>query len=321
MTKSDLKIVFFGAPYFSAEILKSLLNGGFSVDAVVTHPDQPVGRKKKLTPTDVKLLAKSKNIPVREFALLNETAYKICQELKPDLFVVASYGLIIPEKFLTIPTLGSLNVHPSLLPKLRGATPIQTALQQGLKITGSSIILMDAGMDSGNIIRQEKLDIGTKDTYPILEKKLLKISKRLLVDVLRTIEKTGRAPKGINQNHSQATFTRMLSKKDGLVNWRETAETIYNKWRAFYNWPETYTFYKKQKLILKEISPVKLATKNPLQEGSVFQLNKKRGEIFVQTGKGILQIDKLQLAGKKILSAKDFLNGQADFIGSVLGED
>ncbi len=319
MSVNHLKIFFFGAPFFSREILRLLLENNIPIDTVITHPDQPMGRKQIPTPTATKLLSRQRQLKIKEFAELNFESLDFFRKEKPDLFIVASYGTIIPENILTTARLGALNVHPSLLPKLRGATPIQTALLQGLNKTGSTIMLMDAGMDTGNIICQEEIDIDPTEKYPELERRLINLSSALLLPVVQEIIEKGKSPRGIVQNNKEATYTKLIKKRDGLIDWHKSAQEIYNQWRAFYLWPQIYTFYRGQKLTLTEIEIFSqndiMEKSEPKNPGAVF---KKDDNILIATAKGFLKINKLQLAGKKELSIKDFLNGQNKFIGAIL---
>ncbi len=314
-----MKIFFFGAPYFSEEILKYLLRNNIKINTVITHPDQPVGRKKILTPTPTKLLAQKYNINIKEFSSLRDMAVlDFFRQAQPDLFIVASYGTIISQDILDTARLGALNVHPSLLPKLRGASPIQTALLQGMDTTGTTIMLMNSGMDTGKIIKQEKVEISPTEIYPYLEQKLIDLSNKLILPILNNLQTSLSSAQ--NQNDGMASYTKLLKKKDSLINWQNSAQEIYNKWRAFYTWPKIYTFYNNQKLTLTEIelsskSDIIKKKKNILP-GTVFQNDSKK--ILVQTGAGQVEIKKLQLAGKQELSVRDFLNGQKKFIGARL---
>ncbi len=317
-----LKITFFGAPHFSGEILKFLIKNNFTPQLIITHPDQSIGRKKILTPTKTKTIAKKNNISIKEFNSLDHKAIKYFQTNPPDLIITASYGLIIPPEIINSAKFGALNVHPSLLPRLRGATPIQTTLLQGSQTTSSTIMLMDAGMDTGDIIAQKQSPISPTDTYPKLEQKLIKLSTELLLPILENIQKTRQKPVGKQQNNSQATFTKLIKKQDGLIDWNKSAQEIYNQWRAFYDWPKINTFYKQQKLTLTEIEIFSkdaiINDVNIVASGTVFKNENK--EILVQTGEGQIKINKLQLAGKEALNISDFLNGQPQFIGTNLAK-
>ncbi len=314
-----MKIFFFGAPYFSKEILKDLLKNNILIDTVITHPDQSVGRKKELLPTQVKTLALENNISIKEFHRLDDVAIKDIRKASPDLFVVASYGAILPAELLAIPRFGALNVHPSLLPKFRGASPIQTALLSGVSKTGTTIMLMDAGMDTGNIIKQEELTLEPKAVYQDLERQLLTLSSKLLCSIIKDITKTKNSPPSQKQNKEFATYTKIIKKQDGLINWNMSAQEIYNQWRAFYNWPKVYTFYNKQKLILTEIE---LYSKNDILDNDTSSIGKvyvdEEKNILIRLKNGFLKVTRLQLAGKNAVAAKDFLNGQPNFIGTIL---
>ena len=319
-TIQPLKIIFFGAPYFSQEILKFLLKNNISIDLVITHPDQPVGRKKILTPTELKSFALENKLAIQEFTKLDKITEVFLKTQKPDLFIIAAYGTIIPQNILNIPKLGALNVHPSLLPKLRGASPIQTALQKGLRETGSTIMLMDTGMDTGDILQQKKLPIKSTEKYPELEEKLIDLSSVLLLNVIDHINKKRKLPSRQKQNDQESTYTKIIQKQDGLINWSNTSQTIYNQWRAFYSWPKIHTFYNNQKLILTEIELIKksVTINNEKAIGEVFFSKLKNKNVLVQTGQGVIKINQLQLAGKKEMSIKNFINGQNNFIGSIL---
>jgi len=314
-----MKIFFFGAPHFSKEILKNLLENNIDINTVITHPDQPVGRKKELQPTPIKLLAQENNITLKEFYKLDETAIEDIRQENPDIFIVASYGAILPAELLTIPKFGALNVHPSLLPRLRGASPIQTSLLNGLTETGTTIMLMDTGMDTGDIIKQSKVTIHQTETYPELEQRLINLSCGLLTPIIQEIASNNQTPISIKQNNNEATYSKIIKKQDGLIDWTKSAQKIYNQWRAFYNWPKIHTLYNKQKLTLTEIELFPqndiLNNTNP-SAGTVCSNDKK--DLLFYTKKGLLKINRLQLAGKKEMISKDFLNGQPNFLGTIL---
>ncbi len=309
-----MKIFFFGAPNFSAEILKNLLQEKININYLITHPDKKVGRRQKLTANPTKLLARNAGLPIKEFARLNKESLNFFQREKADLFIVAAYGQLIPKEILESARLGALNVHPSLLPQLRGPSPIQTTLLQGLKKTGTSIMLMTEKMDAGPIIYQEEVVIKDNDCYPQLEKKLINLSSRLLHKTVDYIKKQEKIPPARPQNEKQVTYSQLIKKQDGLINWQKSAEQIYNRWRAFYQWPQIYSFYRGEKIILKEIklSPIQQPRLKP---GTIFNSN---GQILIQTGKNSLEIIKLQPAGKKEMSIHDFLNGHPHFISARL---
>ena len=244
MENKQCKIIFFGTPEFSAIILDKLINSPFCTIAVVTAPDKLKGRKQILTPSQTKELSIKKNIPVFQPVFLrnNPQIIKELSNLKPDLFIVAAYGLILPLKILNIPHNGCINVHPSLLPKYRGASPIQQTILNGDKKTGTTLILMDEKMDHGPILAQRELEsqiLMSKITYPELNLKLAILSANLLIDILPKF--LAKKIKIINQNHKQATFVKQINKSDGKIDWTKSAIEIERMTRAYHPWPGTYT--------------------------------------------------------------------------------
>lgn len=275
-----MRIVFIGTPKFGAIILEKLIENKFKPVLVITAQDKPVGRKQILTPSTVKIIAQKYNIPVQN------TIYKI-RDTKPDLVVVAAFSQILPKEILTIPKYGCLNVHPSLLPKYRGPSPIQAAILNGDKKTGATIILMDEKMDHGEIVANSEFQItNSKITSEELLKELANLGAKLLVETI---------PKWVNdkiklkvQDESRATYTKILKKEDGKINWQKPAEKIERQIRALNPWPGTYTIYKGKRLkILK-------------------------AEILNNQ----LVIKEAQLEGKKPMSFEDFLRGHPDFINN-----
>ncbi len=308
-----MKYVFFGTPKFAAIVLEKLINTGYVPKAVICNPDEPVGRKQILTPLPVKVLADKNKIPILQPEKLrgNSEFLNQLKNLKPDLAIVAAYGKILPKEILEIPKHGFINVHGSLLPKYRGASPIQSAVLNGDKETGITIMKIDKEIDHGSIISNVKIQISNDDTFESLSQKLAISGADLLIKIIPDYI-FGKI-KSIKQDHSKATYTKIIKKEDGKIDWSKSAEEIERMTRAFYPWPTVYTFVNLKKLL-------KILEAGVLNDG-----NKKTGEVFlknnelaVQCGKNILTIKKLQLEGGKVLSAKEFLNGHKDFIGSVL---
>ncbi len=308
-----MKYVFFGTPKFAAIILEKLINTGYVPKAVICNPDEPVGRKQILTPLPVKVLADKNKIPILQPEKLRDNSEFVNQlkKLKPDLAIVAAYGKILPKEILEIPKHGFINVHGSLLPKYRGASPIQSAVLNGDKETGITIMKIDKEIDHGPIISNVKIQISNDDTFESLSQKLAISGADLLIKIIPDYI-FGKI-KSIKQDHSKATYTKIIKKEDGKIDWSKSAEEIERMTRAFYPWPTVYTFVNLKKLL------------KILEAGVLNGGNKKTGEVFlknnelaVQCGKNILTIKKLQLEGGKVLSAKEFLNGHKDFIGSVL---
>ncbi len=277
-----MKIVFLGTSQFGAIILDKLIKANYKPILAVTASDKPVGRKQTLTPPPVKAIAQQYEIPVIQPEKIQDTKYKI-QNTKPDLIAVASYGQVLPKEILEIPKHGCLNVHPSLLPKYRGATPVQFAILKGDKKTGISIILMDEQIDHGPIIAQRKTTIGQNETAKELHDRLASLGAELLIDTI---------PDWINgkiqlqnQDEEKATYTKILTKEDGKINWNKTPEEIEKQIRALNPWPGTYTIYKSRRLKILE----------------------------ARIEKNKLVIEKVQLEGKKPMNLQDFLRGHPDF--------
>jgi methionyl-tRNA formyltransferase len=248
-TCQEPKIVFMGTPEFGAIILEGLINGGHKPILVVTASDKPVGRKQILTPPPVKVVGKKYQILVEQPKKIENCKLKI-ENLKPDLIVVAAYNQILPKNILEIPKYGCLNVHPSLLPKYRGPSPIQDTILNGDKKTGVTIILMDEEADHGPILANSKLQItNSKITYRELLKELANLGANLLIETIPKWIKGKIKPKP--QDEKKATYTKILTKEDGKINWRESAENIERKIRAFNVWPGTFTFWKKNGKLLR----------------------------------------------------------------------
>lgn len=312
-----LRIVFMGTPSFAKEILSSLLKEKYNVLAVFTQPDKKSGRKGEFTPSPVKILAEKNKIPVIQPEKFDEQAISSLKELKPDLIIVAAYGKILPEKALEIPGFGSINVHASLLPKFRGASPIQNAILSGESETGITIMLMDEGMDTGDILSQEKISIDPNDTTPILMEKLENKGAETLLKTIPLWIKKRISP--VKQDSSNATLCQLIERSDGKIIWDNDAQDIYNRYRAFHPWPGIFSFWDENGLTKRiKLNKISLQKTNPQSQhrlGEIFQIGE---EIGVQTGSGVIILNQIQLEGKDSISAKDFSNGHPDFIGSIL---
>jgi len=304
------KIVFLGTPKFGAIILEGLIEKNFKSCLVITSPDKPVGRKQILTPPPAKISAQKYNIPVLQPEILANSKSEILNS-KPDLTIVASFGQIIPKEILEIPKYGCLNVHSSLLPKYRGPSPIQSAILNGDKETGITIILMDEKIDHGPIVASIKYLVSSKATNEILDKELAELGTQLLIETV---------PKWLNgeikatpQNESKATYAKILKKEDGKIDWKKPAEEIERQIRAFYPWPGTFTKFENK--ILKIIK-AEVLTYQEKKPGEVFLTEDKK--LAVRTGKNCLIIKDLQLEGKKPMSSDDFLKGHPEIVGVIL---
>jgi len=311
-----------GTPEFAENIFRKtcpeLLSRGFEIIAVITALDKPVGRKQVLSSSPVKKWALEGNFEVLEPDKIRKPEWvaKI-RELAPDLIILCAYGQIIPKEILDIPKHHALNIHPSFLPKYRGASPIQSVILNGEKETGVSLMIMDTEMDHGSIIGNSKFEIrNSKITYKELENQLIDAAAELLIKTLPDYINGKIKPQ--EQDHSQATFCKLIKKGDGKIDWNKSAEEIERKIRAFQEWPESYTGFngKILKIIDADFENPSTALGASKKTGEVFLTEQK--ELAVQTGNGILILKTIQLEGKKPTTAKDFLNGYPEIVGTIL---
>jgi len=300
-----MKYIFFGTPKFAAIVLEKLINAGYIPEAVICNPDEPIGRKQILTSPPTKILARKYGINILQPEILANYKLQITNH-KPDLAIVAAYGKILPKEILEIPKHGFINIHGSLLPKYRGASPIQSAILNGDKETGITIMKVDEEIDHGPIISNVKIQISDDDTYEILSQKLAVTGAELLTKVIPDYIYGKIEP--VAQDHSKATYTKIIKKEDGKIDWSKSAEEIERMTRAFYPWPTAWAIWNNK--ILKIIR-ADITGGNNHEIGQIFLTNKK--ELAVKCGSGSLIIKKMQLEGGKILSAKEFLNGHKDF--------
>lgn len=312
-----LRTIFMGSGEFAVRILDDLLSNQYNIIAVYTQPDKKPGRKKEVELSEIKLLAEKQKIPVHQPESFDETEIEKIRNLKPDILIVASYGKIIPQSVLDLAGFGAINVHPSLLPKFRGPSPIQNVLLCGEKETGTSIMLMNAGVDTGDILAQEKTAIQNNEIYPELRKRLADQSAALLLKTLPAFIDGHIEPQP--QDNSQATLCQLIERADGKTNWTESAQDIYNRFRALYPWPGIFTYWERDnhnlRLKLNKISLLRNNPENKHHLGEVFAISDKIG---VQTLEGIILLEEVQLEGRKNLPILDFINGDPNFIGSVL---
>jgi methionyl-tRNA formyltransferase len=310
-----LRIIFAGTPDFAAKHLSALLNSAHEVIAVYTQPDRPAGRGKKLKPSDVKQLALSSDIPVYQpKTLRDETAQQELSALHADLMVVVAYGLILPQVVLDTPRLGCINVHGSLLPRWRGAAPIQRAIWAGDAETGVTIMQMDIGLDTGAMLHKVTCPIATDETSASLYDKLAELGPQGLLETLDQIsEQTAVAQE---QDDAQANYAAKLSKEEANIDWTQTAVAIERQIRAFNPWPVSYTQIAEQNVKIWQASVIDATT--VLQPGTVISATKQG--IQVATGEGILNLLNLQLAGKKAMPVQDILNARKEWfvVGQLL---
>ncbi len=310
-----MKITFIGTPLFGRIVLDGLIKNGITPSLVLTVPDKKSGRGRKLSPSPVKQLAKDKGISVKEIKG-KKSLIQILEEEKPDIATVAAFGMIIDKQALNIPLKGFLNVHPSLLPKYRGASPIQSAIIDGIEESGVTIIKMDERMDHGPIIGSSKIRLKKDINYTEAEEILAKEGAGLLSSLIVPFMKGEVKEKP--QNHQIATYTPKVLKEHGKINWRESAETIERKVRAFISWPGTFTSSKMGVIKILEAGIQKQTKDGPFGDPGKTYLA-TNNNIAVQTGKDFLIIKRLQIEGKRPVSSKDFLQGNIEFIGSILG--
>ena len=309
------KTIFVGTPEFAVPILEKLQKADFcSLKAVVTQPDKPAGRKQELKFSAVKITALRRRLPViqpksaRNNAFINQI-----RKLNPNLIVVAAYGEILPKEILTIPEFGCLNIHASLLPKYRGASPIQYAVLEGEKETGVTIILMDEKMDHGPILAQEKIKITNTETNETLRDKLAILGAQLLIKTLPNYleGKIKLRP----QDKSKVTFTKIIKREDGKISWQKKASEIERQIRAFYPWPGAWTMFLNRRLKILEAETLDKKVKDK-NIGQVYLDENKK--MAIKCGQGSLIVKKLQLAGKKIISGQEFLRGYPEITENCL---
>lgn len=313
MEQKEKKIVFWGTPDFASFILEKLIPTKYCPQALITTPDKPAGTQQFLNSSATKKLAEKYNLPFWQFNnLKNESVIKTLTNLKPDLFIVAAYGLIMPLEILRIPVQGCLNVHPSLLPQYRGASPIQVAILNNDKKTGTTIMLMDEKVDHGPIISQKKLKIEPGETTPSLSKKLALLSADLLIEVLPLWLENKITPRA--QKHKKATFTHQIKKIHGQISWHKNAQQIKQMWCAYQPWPEIYTFFKGKMLKILDLEILKI--KHSFTPGQVFLTANKN--LAVACDKNAIILKKVHLAGKNPVKGEDFFNGHREIINQVL---
>jgi methionyl-tRNA formyltransferase len=301
-----VRLVFFGTHEFAATILGGLLdNPLFEVCLVITQPDRPVGRKQELHPSPVKLLAQKYNIPIEQPAKL--TAYSL--QLKANIGIVAQYGLLIPKHVLDSFPLGVINVHTSLLPKYRGASPIQSALINGETETGVTIMKMDVGLDTGPIILQKKTTIDPDETYTHIDKKLASLGTLALNEALPRYISGELVP--VPQDSAQATVCKELTRDEGKIDWHKTASQIYNQYRGLTPWPGVWTVWQGKRLKILQLKPNNLS----IPSG---QVRIEGSKLFIGCNIGSLEITELQLEGKSALAAQAFITGNKKIDGAIL---
>ncbi len=303
--KKRTNIIYMGTPDFSVPALQNLAaQKEFNVSLVVTQPDRPKGRGKKLAPSPVKKAALELGIEVfQPDSLASEEAREVLMSHNPDFFVVAAFGQILSQEILDIPDIYPINIHASLLPKYRGASPIQASILNMDKVTGITTMVMDKGMDTGDILFTESTPISDQDTAQDLHDRLSHIGADLIVKTIHAVLKNTIQP--IPQDHDRATYVKLLKKKDGLINWNHSGRQILAHINAMTPWPGAFTYLNKKHLKIFKVSlDDGTCTHEP---GVIFQCDKNG--IHVATGDGCLIVLELMGASGKRLNAWDFLCG------------
>ncbi|MCC6712301.1 MAG: methionyl-tRNA formyltransferase [Candidatus Dadabacteria bacterium] len=307
-----MKIVFMGTPEFAVPSLSALIGAGYEVAAVVTQPDRPSGRGKVLTPPPVKTAAEAAGIPVLQPPKIRtEGFFAELSSYSPDLICVTAYGRILPKSILDLPSYGCVNAHASLLPKLRGAAPVNWAIVRGESVTGVTTMLMDEGMDTGDMLLRREVAIEDDDTGETLSRKLSIVGGELLAETLALLEEGGLRPE--KQDESLATYAPIIRKEDGLIDWSKPARDIRNLVRGMLPWPGAYTFIggKMLKVFRSAVSE---------GEGRPGEVIKSDGGVLrVAAGEGALDVLELQVEGGKRLGAAAFLAGRKIAGGAILG--
>lgn len=301
-----MKIVYMGTPDFAVGPLKALVEAGHEITAVISQPDKPKGRSSQLVPPPVKAYALTQNLPVfQPEKIKTPDAVAQLRAYEADLFVVAAFGQILSKEILEMPKYGCINIHASLLPKYRGAAPIQWSIIDGEKETGVTIMQMDVGLDTGDILTTKVVPIEDEDTGESLFDKLCEAGSQLLLETIPQIEAGTITP--VPQDESKSTYAKMLSKELGNIDFSKSAKEIWYLVRGLNSWPSAYTYYNNKTMKIWRAKPV--AENSDLPAGMLVRKDKE--SIYVQTGEGMLQILEIQMEGKKRMSVKDFMLGHS----------
>jgi len=304
-----------GTPEFAVPSLEHLILDEYQVVAVYTQPDKAAGRGLSVAASPVKREAMKRELPViQPVGFREDEAVMHLASFRPDAIVVAAYGRILPQTVLDIPAYGCINIHPSLLPRFRGASPIASAILAGSEFTGVSVMLMGSGVDTGPVLGRAQIPISPQDTAGSLTAKLSLVAARLLLEVLSGWFRGELAPQP--QNEAQATYCGAITREAGEIDWGLPAVDIWRRVRAFTPWPGCYTSWQGKQLRIIEARP--LPVEGKAQVGEVVAVNREKLAFGIGTGDGILGIIKVQLEGKRAMPAADFLRGQRQLTGARL---
>ncbi|HAN10467.1 MAG TPA: methionyl-tRNA formyltransferase [Clostridiales bacterium] len=309
-----MKIVFMGTPVFAVSILEKIVTAGHNVQLVVTKEDKPQGRGHKLEFTPVKYIAIERDLNILQPKDLRDIQFiNTLKLINPDVIVVAAYGKILPSEIIKMPKYGCINVHPSLLPKYRGATPIHHAILNGDKYTGVTTMYMDEGVDTGDILLTSQIDIDENETTGSLSDKLATLGADLLIDTLKQLE--AETITRIKQNELDAIYTKMIDKSMGFVNWHKKSNEIINLIKGLTPWPSAYTYYKEQMMKILEVEK-----SNEIYEkkknGEIVKINDKG--FIVKTGDGSIVVTKIQMQNSRAMKVVDYMRGHKIEIGEIL---
>jgi len=323
-----LRIIYMGTPHFAVPALEALIEHaapgkllpeGYEIVTVITRPDKPSGRGREVVYSPVKQVALAHGISVWQPGSFKKAENSAAlAAYHADLYIVAAFGQILPQSVLDQPRLGTLNIHASLLPKYRGADPIAEAILQGESETGITIMLLDAGIDTGPMLLKRSLPIAEDDTTGTLTTKLAALGAQCILEVL---------PRWVNgeitpepQDELQATHTRMLKKEDGLIRWDKPAAVIARQVRAYNPWPSAYTYWQGKLLKIQMAHALPLQPDPSVTPGTVGTHDEAGHRLLgIATGSGLLAVSQLQLEGKKSMSAEEFLRGYKQIVGAILG--
>ena len=307
-----MKVVFAGTPEAAVPTLDALLKSQHEIVAVLTIPDRPAGRGRRLSASPVKECAKDHSLLTLQPERLGADVQSTLKKIVPDVMVIVAYGLLLPKEVLTIPTYGCVNLHFSLLPRWRGASPIQHTLLYGDEMTGVSVMQMDEGLDTGPILAQEAYPVDPDENSQMLHDRLAKAGAQLLLKTLDAMA-VGNLH-GLPQDAQQATYAPKIKKSQGLIRWQQPARVIMNQVRAFNSWPVAFTYFEGKRLRIWHAEVVNVAANVP--PGTVMEVNKLG--IEVATGDKVLRVHALQLPGGRVLSAVEFLNAHEVLPGETV---
>ena len=312
-----MKLIFCGTPQFAVPTLERLIADKYEIELVVTNPDEPSGRGYEMKPSAVKQAAVRAGLEVFQPAKLkDESTVAFLSEFQPDSIVVVAYGHIIPRWMIELPKLGCINLHASLLPKYRGAAPIQWAIMRGESVTGVTTMKIDEGLDTGDILLKREVPIQGPDTTETLSERLSVLGAELMAETLGKLSRGEIQPQP--QDHSQATLAPILKKEDGRIDWALSAEEIGWRVRGLRPWPGAYTSFRSRNLHIWSATAASGHLEAEHQPGTLFP---ERGSLRVVCGLGtLLELLEVQLEGRKRLPARDFLNGVHPAAGERLGE-